>query len=233
MNKVMDRVRAFVKKNPIIAGVVGMILIAAAGYQVARAAFGGRAPAPPAAVSPSTPPTAARPATPPAATPTPTPTPVASPAPGTKPAPAPAVTPAPTVIVPPAPGSKVPPGPVGRDDPFVPLVRPTGPSTAPPPPPSVGLPPPPFPTPGGVPLPPPPLPGGGIAPLPVGPEGIVITGIVGNSHAVAIIVIGGRTAIVGAGDELGDLRVVRVDAVRRLVAFSRAGRRFDVRMGGE
>jgi len=84
-----------------------------------------------------------------------------------------------------------------------------------------------------MPLPPPPLPGGGIAPFPVGPEGIVITGIVGNSHAVAIIVIGGRTAIVGAGDELGDLRVVRVDPVRRLVAFSRAGRRFDVRMGGE
>ena len=72
MSKVMERVRAFVKKNPVVAGVVAMVLIAAAGYQVARAAFGGRAPAPTAAVSPVTPPTAARPATPPAATPTPT-----------------------------------------------------------------------------------------------------------------------------------------------------------------
>jgi hypothetical protein len=72
-----------------------------------------------------------------------------------------------------------------------------------------------------------------VPPLQAGQGGLAVTGIVGNSHAVAIIVIGGKTEIVGAGDELGDLRVVRVDPNRRMVTFLRAGTRFNVRMGGE
>jgi len=60
-----------------------------------------------------------------------------------------------------------------------------------------------------------------------------VTGIVGDSNALAVIAMGGKTAIVGAGDALGELRVLRVDPVRRLVTFQRAGKRFDVRMGGE
>jgi len=64
-------------------------------------------------------------------------------------------------------------------------------------------------------------------------RGLVADGGAVAGGAVAIVVIGGKSEVVAAGDEIGDLRVVRVDPVRRLVTFLRAGRRFDVRMGGE
>lgn len=211
----MDRIREFLKKNPIAGWAVVLALVAAAGYLLASRLFGGApgatTPAAPAAVTP-------QPA--PAVTP-------AAPGPVAQPVPAPA--PAPVVV---APKSTVPPGPVGRADPFVPVVRDPGQIPVGPPPPGAPLPPPPFPTPGGPPLPAPPLPGGGVPPI-AGGDGVAVTGIVGNSHAVAVVVVGGKTEIVGPGDELGDLRVVRVDPTRRMVTFLRAGRRFDVRMGGE
>ena len=188
----MDRIREFLKKNPIAGWAVVLALVAAAGYLLASRLFAG---APPAATPPAAP---------------------AAVAP--RPAPATPSAPAPAAVPPVAPRSTVPSGPVGRADPFVPVVRDPGVPVGPPPP--------------GAPLPPPPLPGGGVPPLQAG-DGVAVTGIVGNSHAVAIVVVGGRTEIVGTGDELGDLRVVRVDSTRRMVTFLRAGRRFDVRMGGE
>jgi len=62
---------------------------------------------------------------------------------------------------------------------------------------------------------------------------VAVTGIVGNSKAVAVIVIGGRSEIVAPGDQIGDLRVLRIDSTRRTVTFLQAGRRFDVALGGE
>lgn len=116
----------------------------------------------------------------------------------------------------------MPPGPTGRPDPFIPLVTQPGPGGAP-------LPPPPFP-PGPGQLPPPPLPGQ----VPFGGEtGIAVTGIVGDTKSVAVINLGGRTEIVMVGETIGDLRVLRIDSTRRVVTFLRAGRRFDVAMGGE
>ncbi|HEU5299791.1 MAG TPA: hypothetical protein VFW08_09880 [bacterium] len=223
----MGRIREFIKKNPIAGWAAVLVLVAAAGYVVSSQFFGSSEPA----ASPPTAPASATPPRTPAATPAPgaTPAPAATPAPGQAPSAQAVPAPAPAVVVPKA---TVPPGPVGRDDPFLPVVRDTGPPAGTPPPPGAPLPPPPFPTPGQQ-LPPPPLPGGGVPPLQAGQGGVAVTGIVGNSHAVAIIVVGGRTEIVGAGDELGDLRVVRVDPNRRLVTFLRAGTRFDVRMGGE
>src|SRR3990170_4637642 len=211
----MDRIREFLKKNPIAGWAVVLALVAAAGYLLASRLFAG---APPAATPP---------AAPAAVAPRPAPATPSAPAPAAQPVPAPV----PAAVPPVAPRSTVPSGPVGRADPFVPVVRDPGVPVGPPPP-GAPLPPPPFPTPGGPPLPPPPLPGGGVLPLQAG-DGVAVTGIVGNSHAVAIVVVGGRTEIVGTGDELGDLRVVRVDSTRRMVTFLRAGRRFDVRMGGE
>src|SRR2546427_46268 len=35
------------------------------------------------------------------------------------------------------------------------------------------------------------------------------------------------------GDQIGDLRVLRIDSTRRTVTFLQAGRRFDVALGGE
>ena len=198
----MDRIREFLKKNPIAGWAVVLALVAAAGYLLASRLFAG---APPAATPP---------AAPAAVAPRPAPATPSAPAPAAQPVPAPV----PAAVPPVAPRSTVPSGPVGRADPFVPVVRDPGVPVGPPPP--------------GAPLPPPPLPGGGVPPLQAG-DGVAVTGIVGNSHAVAIVVVGGRTEIVGTGDELGDLRVVRVDSTRRMVTFLRAGRRFDVRMGGE
>lgn len=120
--------------------------------------------------------------------------------------------------------SVIPPGPTGRPDPFIPLVVTPQPGQAPP----GALPPPPFPVPGQ--LPPPPLPGQ-VPGVPGGP--VAVTGIVGNSKAVAVIVISGRSEIVAPGDQIGDLRVLRIDSTRRTVTFLQAGRRFDVAMGGE
>jgi hypothetical protein len=56
---------------------------------------------------------------------------------------------------------------------------------------------------------------------------------VGDTRAVAVVVIGNRTEIVAPGETIGDLRVVRIDSARRTVTFVQGGRRFDVRMGGE
>lgn len=137
------------------------------------------------------------------------------------PAPGPtAATPAPARApeAPKTPG--VPPGPTGRPDPFAPLVaeRPQG----------APLPPPPFPGPGA--LPPPPLPGD----QPFGLGGAIrVTGIVGDTKAVAVVAIGGRTEIVMVGETIGTMRVLRIDSTRRLVTFLEGGRRFDVPMGGE
>jgi hypothetical protein len=36
-----------------------------------------------------------------------------------------------------------------------------------------------------------------------------------------------------AGEQIGDLRVLRIDSTRRTVTFLQAGKRFDVHMGGE
>lgn len=161
---------------------------------------------------PTRPPAAERP---PVAQPVP---PGAPPATQPRPAPAaPAPAPAPRVPAP----SVVPSGPTGRADPFVPLVRSPGATL---PPPGVELPPPPFPVPPG------PGPGPGPTPSPV--EGIAVTGIVGDTGAVAVIAFGSRTEIVAPGETVGDLRILRIDARRRIVTFLRGGKRFDVRMGG-
>ncbi|OLC30736.1 MAG: hypothetical protein AUH31_04060 [Armatimonadetes bacterium 13_1_40CM_64_14] len=75
------------------------------------------------------------------------------------------------------------------------------------------------------------MPGQGAPGFPGG--GIAITGIVGDSRAVAIVNVGGRTEILTVGEQIGDMRVVRIDLTRRVVTFLQAGRRFDVPMGGE
>jgi hypothetical protein len=49
---------------------------------------------------------------------------------------------------------------------------------------------------------------------------------------VVIVSIGGRTEILFPGESAGDLRVVKIDANRRTVTFERAGKQFDVTMGG-
>ena len=200
----MGALREFFKKNPLAGWAVVVLLVAVTGYMAAGRLFGGGAPAQVAAPVTPAPPTAA--------------------------------TPAPAPVVPKVAAQKVvPSGPTGRGDPFVPLVKP--PATfgggGPPPPPSGTLPPPPFPVPPPPPgpgLPPPPLPGG---PQPPPAGGIAVTGILGNTSAVAIINIGGRTEIVAEGESVGDLKVLDIDAVRRTVTFLRAGKRFEVAMGGE
>ncbi len=145
----------------------------------------------------------------------------------------PAATPAPRPPSPPAPGggapvpptpkppkeAVVPSGPTGRPDPFIPLFTTPGPGQ--------GVPPPPFP---GQ-LPPPPLPGQGAPGFAGG--GVLITGIVGDSRSVVIVNVGGRTEILTVGEQIGDMRVLRIDSTRRVVTFLQAGRRFDVAMGGE
>ncbi len=143
---------------------------------------------------------------------------------------APKVTPARASEAPARPASAgVPSGPTGRADPFNPLIRPASAQTPPPPNPLVTLPPPPLP--GGA-LPPPPLPGGGV-PVPGPGTGLAVTGIVGNTGSVAVVVIDGRSEILTVGEAIGDLLVVKIDAVRRTVRFSRSGKQFDVRMGGD
>ncbi|HET6946726.1 MAG TPA: hypothetical protein VFJ45_02840, partial [bacterium] len=104
----MDRIREFLKKNPIAGWAVVLALVAAAGYLLASRLFAG---APPAATTP---------AAPAAVTPRPAPAAPSAPAPAAQPVPAPAAVP------PVAPRSTVPSGPVGRADPFVPIVRDTG-----------------------------------------------------------------------------------------------------------
>lgn len=58
-------------------------------------------------------------------------------------------------------------------------------------------------------------------------------GIIGDTRAVVIINLGGRTEILTVGEQIGDMRVLRIDSTRRVVTFLQAGRRFDVPMGGE
>lgn len=219
----MERVRAFLKKNPIAGWAIVVGVVALAGYAMAGRLFGG-SPRPAAVPTPQVVATPARPAPAPRTANAPEP---AAPRAAATPAPKPAM-PSPRVTAPTA----VPSGPTGRPDPFVPLVRPGGlpPSGAPLPPPPFPVPPPP-PGPG---LPPPPLPGAGPgSPGSIPSAGIAITGIVGNSHAVAILNIGGRTEIVAEGETIGDLKVLNIDSARRVVQFLRAGKRFEVRMGGE
>jgi hypothetical protein len=203
MAALVARVRALFQKNPRIQYALVGVLLIVAIYIVLRS-FGGGARAPVTRTPPATP-------SGPAATPAPgSPTP---PAPGGgAPAPVPPTPKPPKEAV-------VPSGPTGRPDPFIPLFTTPGPGQT--------LPPPPFP---GQ-LPPPPLPGQGAPGFPGG--GIAITGIVGDSRAVAIVNVGGRTEILTVGEQIGDMRVVRIDPTRRVVTFLQAGRRFDVPMGGE
>lgn len=206
----MGQLREFFKKNPVAAWALVIVLVAAIGYLIAGRLISGPAPQP---VAPT------RPPSPPAAAPAPTP-----------------ASPPEVAAAQPSQSSVVPRGPTGRADPFLPLVRQqvAGPRPGTPPP-GPPLPPPPFPVPP-APLPPPPSPTPGPAGPPGPPSpaaGITVTGIVSDTGAVAIIVVDGKTQIVSIGETVGDLRVLRIDPVRRVVTFSRAGKRFDVRMGGE
>ena len=214
VSALIARIRELLQKNRIARYGLLILVVVVAGYLVAGRLFGGRGATQPATRQPIPAPSATR-----------------APRPGA-PAPAPGATPAPVPAAPGAPGttatpktSVVPPGPTGRPDPFIPLIVATPPGQAPPP---GSMPPPPFPVPGQ--LPPPPLPGQ-VPGVPGGP--VAVTGIVGNSKAVAVVVIGGRTEIVTPGDQIGDLRVLRIDSTRRTVTFLQAGRRFDVALGGE
>src|SRR5436309_13545558 len=211
VSAVLAKVRELLQKNPIARYGLLILVVVVAAYLVAGRLFGGRG-APPAATG--------LPSPPPAATPRPA-APGQAPAPAATPAPAPG---APATPTPPK-TSAVPQGPTGRPDPFIPLVTAPVPGQAPPP---GALPPPPFPVPGQ--LPPPPLPG----PVPGVPGGaLAVTGVVGDGKSVAVSVIGGRTEIIAPGDQIGDLRVLRIDATRRTVTFLQAGKRFDVAMGGD
>jgi hypothetical protein len=205
MAPIIARIRALFQKNPRIQyALVGVLLVVAIYLVVRSFGGGGRAPV-----------TRTPPAAPsgPAATPAPRPA-LSPPAPGGG---------APGAPVPPTPKppkeAVVPSGPTGRPDPFIPLFTTPAPGQ--------GLPPPPFP---GQ-LPPPPLPGQGVPGFPGG--GIAITGIVGDSRSVVIVNMGGRTEILTVGEQIGDMRVLRIDSARRVVTFLQAGRRFDVAMGGE
>src|SRR2546425_633625 len=212
VSAVIARIRELLQKNRIAGYGLVILVVVVAGYLVAGRLFGGRGAPQPASRLP-------------------VPVPSATPPPrAAAPAPAPGATPAPVPAAPGAPGtpaipktSVVPPGPTGRPDPFIPLIVATPPGQPP-----GSLPPPPFPVPGQ--LPPPPLPGQ-VPGVPGGP--VAVTGIVGNSKAVAVVIIGGRSEIVAPGDQIGDLRVLRIDSTRRTVTFLQAGRRFDVALGGE
>ena len=204
MAALVARVRALFQKNPRIQyALVGVLLLVAI-YLVVRS-FGGGARAPVTRTPPAAP-------SGPAATPAPQP-------PSPPPAPGGGVgAPVPPSSKPPK-EAVVPSGPTGRPDPFIPLFTTPGPGQT--------LPPPPFP---GQ-LPPPPLPGQNVPGFPG--AGIAITGIVGDSRSVVIVNVGGRTEILTVGEQIGDMRVVRIDSTRRVVTFLQAGRRFDVAMGGE
>jgi hypothetical protein len=204
MAALVARVRALFQKNPRIQyALVGVLLLVAI-YLVVRS-FGGGVRAPVTRTPPAAP--SGQPATPAPQPPSPPPAPgggVGAPVPPSQKPPKEAV---------------VPSGPTGRPDPFIPLFTTPGPGQT--------LPPPPFP---GQ-LPPPPLPGQGVPGFPGG--GIAITGIVGDSRSVVIVNVGGRTEILTVGEQIGDMRVVRIDSTRRVVTFLQAGRRFDVAMRGE
>jgi len=204
MAALVARVRALFQKNPRIQyALVGVLLLVAI-YLVVRS-FGGGARAPVTRTPPAAPSGSA-------ATPAPQP-------PSPPPAPGGGVgAPVPPSSKPPK-EAVVPSGPTGRPDPFIPLFTTPGPGQT--------LPPPPFP---GQ-LPPPPLPGQNVPGFPG--AGIAITGIVGDSRSVVIVNVGGRTEILTVGEQIGDMRVVRIDSARRVVTFLQAGRRFDVAMGGE
>ncbi len=204
MAALVARVRALFQKNPRIQyALVGVLLLVAI-YLVVRS-FGGGARAPVTRTPPAAPSGSA-------ATPAPQPpSPPSAPGGGVG-APVPPFSKPPKEAV-------VPSGPTGRPDPFIPLFTTPGPGQT--------LPPPPFP---GQ-LPPPPLPGQNVPGFPG--SGIAITGIVGDSRSVVIVNVGGRTEILTVGEQIGDMRVVRIDSTRRVVTFLQAGRRFDVAMGGE
>lgn len=212
----MARLREFFQKNPAAGYALGVGLLIIAGYLLWGQLLGGpQAPAP-----------AEQPPAPPAA------------APPTGPAAPPAA--APVQPVSSISAKVVPPGPAGRADPFIPLVTaPLAAGTPPAQPAGPPLPPPPFPAPGAQ-LPPPPLPAPPGAPVPGAPgapapspsAGISVTGIVGDARKVVIVAVGGKTEILFEGQSVGDLRVIKIDPARGIVTFERAGKRFDVSLGG-
>lgn len=210
----MDRLRAWLEQNRRIALPVLAVIIAVVVYWVfSRILSGGPAAEPP-------PP-------PPAAPVAPAPAPVAPPE-AAQPTPAPQ-----------APGGSI--VLAGRSDPFVPLV--TLPRAGPPA--SAGgrptpLPPPPLPLP---PLPPGPGAAPGTPGAPGGPQaqpapppppeaGITVLGIISDAKSLVIVSISGKTEILFEGEAAGDLRVIKIDAVRGVVTFERAGKRFDLKIGG-
>lgn len=230
----MGGLRKFLTRSP--AGIAVIILLVfVGGYLIAsQLSSGARSgevttpsqPESAARISPLPP--APRPGEPSASRNVTTPTAPASP-PMVASAPAPAQKTTPKPAPSPSISSGVPSGPTGRPDPFNPLVRPGGSGLAP------ATPPPPL-----VTLPPPPLPGaispapGAVTPPSTGPgAGIVVTGIVGDTANVAVVVIDGRSQVLFEGESYGTLQVVKIDASRRLVRFSRGGSQFDVRMGGD
>src|SRR3990170_3064899 len=199
----MDRLRAWLEQNRRIALPVLAVIVAVVVFWTFSRILGGGAPAEVPA--------------PPTATPA-------------APAPAP---PAPPAAEEPTPAPQTPGGSVvlaGRADPFAPLV--TEPQAAPSRPgPSGGpapLPPPPLPLP---PLPPGPgaapgtpgAPGGPQAqPAPPPPEaGITVLGIISDAKSLVIVSISGKTEILFEGEAAGDLRVIKIDAVRGVVTFER------------
>jgi hypothetical protein len=213
------------KSLPILLGVLAVVLVGYA-YSALRPRS---ASAPPAA-------TALRPQTSSPAPSTGGPGLRAQPAPpvpaGRAPHPSPA---GPTASAPGLPVPRTPGGPaagaVGRPDPFVPLVvppSPGGPVTASSPP---GSPPSAL----GLPLPPgftaPPGRMGQPAPAPSPGLGMAVTGIVGNSPRIAIIQSGGRSYVVGVGEQVGDAVVVGIDAHR--VTLKRGSVTFELSLGGE
>lgn len=211
----MAGLREFFQKNPVAGYALGLGLLVLAGFLLwGRLLAGPEAPAP-----------AEEPAAPPAAAP--------PPAPGAPPAAVP-IEPEASISA-----RVVPPGPAGRADPFIPLVTAPVAATAPPPAPAgPPLPPPPFPAPGAE-LPPPPFPAPPGAPVPGAPvapappsAGVSLVGIVGDTRKVVIVAVEGTTEILFEGESAGDLRVVKIDTARGIVTFERAGRRFDVSMGG-
>ncbi len=191
----------FVKRYPAASAAVGGALVLLGGWQYYQGMASRSAPTPPPTV------TAPGARTFPGTT---VPAPATAPgAPGaTATAPAPGVGPG-TPVVPGGPGSIT--GPAGRPDPFIPLVGSgggTGPIFTDVPP--VGP---------GMPLPP------GVAPAGLaGEAGLRVEGIIWDRGVLAILIDEQHSYIVGPGDEITPgLKVVRIDAARRLVQVQRSG----------
>jgi hypothetical protein len=209
----MDRLRAWLEQNRRIALPALAVVVAVVVFWAFSRILGGPAAEEPAPPAPA--PAAPAPVAPPAAE---------------QPAPAAPQVPGGSVVL------------AGRSDPFAPLV--TEPRAAPSRPgPSGGptpLPPPPLPLP---PLPPGPGAAPGTPGAPGGPQaqpapppppeaGITVLGIISDAKSLVIVSISGKTEILFEGEAAGDLRVIKIDAVRGVVTFERAGKRFDLKIGG-